>query len=144
MKTKEVLEVAREVLPDLLRRYWLTDWWVSVEVSGEGELSDPTHLAEVHLEEPYRVATIRVNRARLPHLTPEVLQNALEHEVQHLTSWWLWELRDLVMAALPEEEEGTARVLEAAFVRAMELHRSLLGRLTGRGNTWEDGSEVSS
>lgn len=138
MKAEEFIRLAGEALPDLVRRYHLSEWWIQVEVVDRSEMSSPEHIAEVHMEESYRTATIRVQRQALARMTPEKARVVLEHEVQHITGWWLEELQALVMAALEEEDERTQRVIAAAFHRAHELYRSTLGRLLKAGNNWEE------
>ena len=138
MKAEELLRLADELLPELVRRYHLSEWWIEVAVVDRSEMNSPEHVAEVHLEEPYRLATIFVQRQALPRMGPEKARRVLEYEVQHLTGWWLEELEALVMAALEEEDERTQRVIAAAFRRAHELYRSTLGRLLKAGNNWEE------
>lgn len=132
------MQLADELLPELVRRYHLAEWWIEVSVVERSEMSSPEHIAEVHLEEPYRLAQIRFQRQALPRLSPEKARQILEHEVQHITGWWLDELQMLVMAALEEEDERTQQVIAAAFRRAHELYRSTLGRLLKAGNNWEE------
>lgn len=137
MRADRFLRLAKEALPELVRRYHLAEWWLEVEVVPAEELSAPSHVAEVVLEEPYRWARIRVSREALRHMGEAKALAVLEHEVQHVTGWWLKELQDLVMAALEDAEEPTRRVVERAFVRAHELYRGTLGRLLRAGNNWE-------
>lgn len=139
MRTDRLLKLAQKALPELVRRYHLSEWWVEVEVVPPEEMSRPEHAAEVALEEPYRRAVIRVNRQVLPGLDEARALAILEHEVQHITGWWLVELEELVLAAL-EAGEGDApaqAMVRRAFHRAHELYRSTLGRLLKAGNNWE-------
>lgn len=137
MRADGFVRLAAQALPELVRRYHLTDWWIDVEVADPEEMSRSDHVAEVRLEEPYRRALILVNRKAIAGLSREKALAVLEHEVQHITGWWLVELEELVMAALEEADVGAQAVVRRAFARAHELYRSTLGRLLKAGNNWE-------
>jgi len=137
MRADQFLRLAERHLPELVRRYHLRDWWIDVAVVEPDQLSSPTHAAETHLDEPYRKATILVNRQDLRAMSPEKAMAVLEHEVQHITAWWLEDLRGLVLAALEDADEAVVRMVERGFHRVHELYRSTLGRLLKAGNNWE-------
>lgn len=119
-----------------MRKYHLAEWWIEVEVVPPGELSDPERAAECEMREEYRTATLKFSRRAIQRATRELALAYLEHEVQHVTGWWLAALERLVLRAL-EEDSVQQALIQHEFLRAHELYRSTLGRLTKAGNNWE-------
>jgi hypothetical protein len=136
MRADQFMRLAKTALPELVRRYHLAEWWIEVSLVDPEEMSHPGHVAEVRIDEPYRRAEILVSHKAIKGWDRAKALMVLEHEVQHITGWWLEELRGLVMATLDDAEEPTRRMVEWAFDRAHELFRSTLGRLLKAGNNF--------
>ena len=129
------LELATPQLEALRNKYHMSEWWLYVEVVPKNQLSNPNHAAECHLQEPYRIATIKFSRQALKRLGEEEAWKILEHEVQHVLMHPLEHLLGLVKSVLPDD--SLYPMLEQEFVRVNELMRSTIGRITKRGNNWE-------
>ncbi|PZA08300.1 hypothetical protein [Meiothermus sp. Pnk-1] len=136
MNPAAFIALAQKHLPDLVRKYHLAEWWLEVEVVPPSKLSDPERAAECDMREEYRTATLRFSRTAIQRASPELALSYLEHEVQHVTGWWLQALERLVLKAL-EEDSVQQALIQHEFLRAHELYRGVLGRLTQAGNNWE-------
>jgi hypothetical protein len=141
MRADQFMRLAQRALPELVRRYHLAEWWIDVSLADPEEMSHPDHVAEVRIDEPYRRAEILVSREALKGWDQAKAMTVLEHEVQHITGWWLEDLRALVMAALEDAEDSTRRMVERSFHRAHELFRGVLGRLLKAGNNFAQDGE---
>ena len=106
------------------------------------------HAAEVDVDPPYREATINFNANSVAKHNEAQLMNYLEHEIQHVALHMLDSLLLTVNAMLKgiaaEHEEATSAVdamrysLALIFRDTNEQVRSLLGRLTQRGNKYDE------
>lgn len=136
MKAEEFLALAAEHLPRLKAKYCLGEWWIYVELVEPDDLGGEAIAAQVNLYEEYRYAVIQVSQSAVRAHTAEYLLEVLEHEVQHVALWPLEAFVELVLSAVEEDGEAAA-MLRQEGTRCNERLRSLLGRVTGRGNNWE-------
>lgn len=133
MSDEEFLALAREVMPELQRKYQLSEWWIFVEIVGK---LPARHIAECRLDEPRRVAEIVCLRRWVKRSSREEALTVLEHEIHHVALYPLDTLAAIVMDSL--DSDASRKMIEAEFVRCNERLRSLLGRVTGKGNNWAD------
>lgn len=131
MSDEEFLALAREAMPELQRKYQLSEWWIFAEIVGK---LPARHIAECRLDEPRRVADIACLRAWVRRASREEALAVLEHEIQHVALYPLDALAAIVMDSL--DSDASREMIEAEFIRCNERLRSLLGRITGRGNNW--------
>lgn len=136
MSDDEFLTLSREIIPELQRKYHLSEWWILVRI--EGKLP-AQHIAECRLDEPRRVVEIVCLRRWVRRATREEATTVLEHEIHHVALHPLEALSALVMDSL--DSDVSREIIAAEFIRCNERLRSLLGRITGRGNNWLDEEE---
>ena len=89
-------------------------------------------VADVIVVEPYGMAIIRLDKNYISRASKSSVINTIEHEVQHIALFPLDILKNTMKNLIGDESFN--QFIDSEFAGANERLRTLIGRLTKRGN----------
>lgn len=140
---KEFGNIVNPILQEMQKKYHLGEWMIHCSPVKQLE---GRRVGEVTVDPAYRWADISYLQSSFKKASVDEVQTIIEHEVQHVALYPLDELMSVVkngiqaIADTHEEADGACSALihqlEQQSVLTNEKLRSMLGRVTGRGNNF--------